>query len=30
VPTKNGFRTIRVATNLRGGGYNLEGARYVR
>jgi hypothetical protein len=30
VPIKNGFRAIRLATNLRGGAYNLEGARYVR
>jgi hypothetical protein len=30
VPVKTGFRAIRVATNLRGGAYDLEGARYVR
>jgi hypothetical protein len=30
VPIKNGFRANRLQTNLRGGAYNLEGARYVR
>ena len=30
VPTANGFRTIRLATNLRGGAYNLESARLIR
>jgi hypothetical protein len=30
VPKANGYRTIRLATNLRGGAYNLEGARLIR
>jgi hypothetical protein len=30
VPINNGFRAIRLSTNLSGGAYNLEGARYVR
>jgi hypothetical protein len=30
VPIKNGFRAIRLATNLGGGAHNLEGARLVR
>jgi hypothetical protein len=30
VPIKHGFRAIRLRTNLGGGAYNLEGARYVR
>jgi hypothetical protein len=29
VPIKGGFRAVRLNTSLRGGAYNLEGARYV-